>query len=68
MLFHEPAKELEQRDVVRSGEVLRLEPLENIGELPNVSRGLQDRGWSADDVHQAMGENWLRVYGKVWGG
>ena len=41
---------------------------EHIGKLPNVIRGLKGRGWSDDDVNKSMGENWLRVYGKVWGG
>ena len=40
---------------------------ESIAELPNVIGGLKGRGWTAEEVTKAMGENWLRVYGKVWG-
>lgn len=40
---------------------------ENIGELPNVTQGLLDRGWSAAEVRKLLGENWLRVYQQVWG-
>jgi len=40
---------------------------ETIVELPNVTQGLLDRGWSNADVRKVLGENWLRVYGKVWG-
>jgi membrane dipeptidase len=40
---------------------------ENISALPNVTQGLLDRGWSDADVRKVLGENWLRVYGKVWG-
>jgi membrane dipeptidase len=40
---------------------------ENIGELPNVIRGLESRGWSAAELRQVLGENWLRVYERVWG-
>jgi membrane dipeptidase len=40
---------------------------ETIVELPNVTQGLLDRGWSAPDVRKVLGENWLRVYEKVWG-
>ncbi|MBS0420288.1 MAG: membrane dipeptidase [Proteobacteria bacterium] len=40
---------------------------ENIGNLPNLTRGLLERGWSAAQVRQVLGENWLRVYERVWG-
>jgi membrane dipeptidase len=40
---------------------------ETIVELPNVTQGLLDRGWSAADVRKVLGENWLRVYEKAWG-
>jgi membrane dipeptidase len=40
---------------------------ENIGELPNVAQGLLGRGWSVENVRKVLGENWLRIYEKVWG-
>jgi membrane dipeptidase len=40
---------------------------ESIAELPNVTRGLVDRGWPAADIQKVLGENWLRVYDEVWG-
>lgn len=40
---------------------------ESIDQLPNVSQGLLQRGWSAADVRKVLGENWLRVYEQVWG-
>jgi len=40
---------------------------ENIAELPNVTRGLVQRGWSTAELRKVLGENWLRVYEKVWG-
>lgn len=40
---------------------------ETIVELPNVTQGLLNRGWSAADVRKVLGENWLRVYEKAWG-
>lgn len=40
---------------------------ETIVELPKVTQGLLDRGWSAAEVRKVLGENWLRVYEKVWG-
>ena len=41
---------------------------EDITELPNVTRGLIERGWSTEDIHKVLGGNWLRVYEKIWGG
>ncbi len=40
---------------------------ETIVELPNLTQGLLDRGWSKPDVRKVLGENWLRVYQAVWG-
>lgn len=40
---------------------------ENIGQLPNVTEGLLQRGWSVPEVKKVLGENWLRVYEQVWG-
>lgn len=40
---------------------------EVISQLPNLTQGLLDRGWSAPDVRKILGENWLRVFEKVWG-
>jgi len=41
---------------------------ETIVELPKVTQGLLDRGWNEADVRKVLGENWLRVYEKAWGG
>ena len=41
---------------------------EDITGLPNVTRGLIERGWSTEDIHKVLGGNWLRVYEKIWGG
>jgi membrane dipeptidase len=40
---------------------------ESISELPNVTRGLIERGWSTAEIRKVLGENWLRVYRQVWG-
>ena len=40
---------------------------EKISQLPNVTQGLLDRGWTTAEVRKVLGENWLRVYEKVWG-
>lgn len=46
---------------------LYVKGFENIAELPNVTRGLIERGWSTGEIRKVLGENWLRVYEKVWG-
>lgn len=40
---------------------------EKISELPNMTQGLIDRGWSVEEIRKVLGENWLRVYEQVWG-
>jgi len=44
-----------------------VEGFENVSQLPNVTTGLLQRGWSTGDVHKVLGGNWLRVYERVWG-
>jgi len=40
---------------------------ETISDLPNVTQGLMQRGWSDAEIRKLLGENWLRVYEKIWG-
>lgn len=40
---------------------------ETITDLPNVTQGLMARGWTDAEIRKLLGENWLRVYEKVWG-
>lgn len=35
--------------------------------LPNLTRGLLDRGYAETDVRKVLGENWVRVMRAVWG-
>lgn len=35
--------------------------------LPNLTRRLLERGYNAGDVKKILGENWMRVFGEVWG-
>ncbi|MGX7678584.1 dipeptidase [Jatrophihabitans sp. DSM 45814] len=34
--------------------------------FPRLTERLLERGFAASDVRAILGENWLRVYGKVW--
>lgn len=40
---------------------------EDISELPNVTEGLIQRGWSNAEIWKLLGDNWLRVYERIWG-
>jgi membrane dipeptidase len=46
---------------------LYVKDFENISQLPNVTDGLRNRGWSDAEIRKVLGENWLRVYQQVWG-
>ncbi len=35
--------------------------------LPNLTKRMVERGFSAEDTKKVLGENWLRVYEAVWG-
>jgi len=49
-------------------DLLFVEGFASIDQLPNVTRGLSDRGWPVADVRKVLGANWLRVYREAWGG
>jgi membrane dipeptidase len=51
----------------KGSSVLYVKGFENITELPNVVRGLIQRGWPTGEIRKILGGNWLRVYQKVWG-
>ena len=44
-----------------------IEGFEKIEEFPNLLAAFKRRGWSQREIDLAMGENWLRVYERVWG-
>jgi len=48
-------------------EMLMVKGYEKITELPNVTQGLMQRGWTDDEIRKVLGGNWMRVYEKVWG-
>jgi membrane dipeptidase len=47
--------------------ILYVKGFENIVQLPNVVRGLIQRGWSTGEIRKILGGNWLRIYQQVWG-
>jgi len=56
------------REMNSDGPLKYVQGFEKISELPNVTQGLIKRGWSTGEIRKLLGENWLRVYGQVWGG
>jgi membrane dipeptidase len=44
-----------------------VEGLQSISELSNLAVGLVERGYSDAEVAGVLGENWLRVFERVWG-
>jgi membrane dipeptidase len=53
-------------EALSEGKVRYVKGFESIVELPNVGRGLRDRGWTKGEIDKVLGENWLRVYQRVW--
>lgn len=49
------------------GVTLMPKGLRTIGEFPNLTRAMVDRGWSETRIRKVMGENWLRVLHEAWG-
>jgi membrane dipeptidase len=60
-------REIIPREMISDGTWMYAKGFENISELPNVTRALIKRGWSTGEIRKVLGENWLRVYEKVWG-
>lgn len=60
-------RELWPADVYSDWPWHMVKDFETIVELPKVVQGLLNRGWSPADLRKVLGENWLRVYEKVWG-
>ncbi len=54
-------------DVMDKGPRRYVKGFESITELPNIVAGLQKLGWTPAEIRGFMGENWIRVYEKVWG-
>ena len=55
------------RRLTRFGEIINPKGIRTIGEFPNLTAALLDRGMSEPVVRKVMGENWMRVLRDVWG-
>lgn len=45
---------------------MRVEGLEDISKLPNLTQGLVDRGYSTETIRKILGGNYLRVFSEVF--
>ena len=43
------------------------EDMDNITKTPNIAKGMVARGYSDTEIQGVLGENWLRLFKKVWG-
>jgi len=41
--------------------------LENLAQYPNLTRAMEQRGWSEARIRGVLGENWLRFLKDIWG-
>jgi membrane dipeptidase len=55
------------RRLVDFGEILELDGLRRISDLPNLTACMDRRGWSERRMGRVLGENWLRLLRDVWG-
>jgi membrane dipeptidase len=55
------------RRLTEFGEIVGLEGIETIADLPNLTRQMQKAGWPERRIRMVMGENWLRLLADVWG-
>ena len=49
------------------GTVVNPEGLRTIGEFPNLTSAMERARWPESRIRKVLGENWLRVFGEVWG-
>jgi membrane dipeptidase len=45
---------------------MRVEGIEDISKLPNLTQGLVDRGYSTETIRKILGGNYLRVFSEVF--
>ena len=43
------------------------EDIDNITKTPNIAKGMVARGYSDTEIRGVLGENWLKVFKRVWG-
>ena len=49
-----------------TGPLRMVKGFESNRDFPNLTSGLQSRGWTQQELDKVLGGNWLRVYEQVW--
>lgn len=55
------------RRLTRFGKIVNPAGIRTVGEFPNLTQALLNKGWSERKVQKVMGENWVNVLKQVWG-
>ncbi len=55
------------RKLTDFGTVLNPLGIRTIGEFPNLTAAMEKAGWTEARIRKVLGENWMRVFGEVWG-
>lgn len=55
------------RSLTTFGDIAALKGLESIEKMPNLTRTLEERGWSEERIEKVMGRNWIKLLERVWG-
>lgn len=53
-------------EMLSAGRIRTVQGFEDISKLPALIAGLQERGWTERELDLVLGENWLRVWGRIW--
>lgn len=55
------------RKLTDFGAVINPEGFREIGDFPNLTAAMEQRGWSTSRIEKVMGRNWLQLLKDVWG-
>ncbi|MFH0300234.1 dipeptidase [Bradyrhizobium sp. 31Argb] len=55
------------RKLTDFGNVINPEGMRTIGDWPNLTAAMEERGWNSSKIEGVIGKNWLSVLREVWG-
>jgi len=56
------------RRLMPLGKVVMPKGIRRIEDFPNLTAGMEARGWREARIRKVMGRNWVRLFAEVWGG
>ena len=54
------------RQLTQFGKVVNPAGISTIGDFPNITVAMEKAGWQESRIKKIMGENWVRMFDKVW--